>query len=1007
MMTSSSSSSTHLSTFELFARECLGTSWSDTAPISSDADIDRLVFDVLRGAIRACLVSNPATTATSAATNRVAFECLGGLFSALARAANTSDVRLRHGAARIDAARAAVESLAAIGLVYGFSSDEPSVEAPSLALLPALAIVPGFQHALHADFLPAVLARVDKSNDASVFGPLLLSATGAFRRQSLMGDFQPAMRALLALFKVPRALQHFVSLSNWRLNPTDSSVPADYKNGRIFETTTALAALFGLSALPDDRTVLTQAFEPIALASDVEIDAVTESLRESWYSSIAALTMCLKQVAMHHRQALLEWIGDVLSLNIARTHQREYVDSKRLTSDALMINLSAVLVRLALPVTRVAEKRNAIDLAYLSRRSVAVRVADDVTRIAVDRAGLGKWLARAPTMSGDEWRSLRVSQLADDSGAAAASAAAVKPDAAPTFVTEVVWAAIDCVHVGLLPVLSRFSDLTNAVREHQAIFARSRSGSHERMAEAEKQLRGSSALLHTCAVHLRDPVTLGELLELYGGVCEWLLHCAREQPRNAETGAPDVTVAWAALPEHVLTDMCTVISLINRLAPQLLSTQLPALHAVYSLLCELLDASNGYVTSPYLRAQFTDLMALLVPRQRLDDDLSYEAAARVALPRAEQWRDALLDDADLHARLPHGLMQLYIDIERTGRQSQFYDKFNIRYRLSQVLRYTWHQPRYEPAYARLVQQTDFFVRFVNHNLNDSIYLLDESFEKLQAIRTVEQMDQIAFQALTVQRQFELRSDHERNVGNVQAFLRLANESVAMLHYMALRQSDAFLRTDLVQRLATMLNYWLVKLVGPECQNLKVRAPLGGFEPKRLLARVTDVLVLFGRSSRFVEELGDDGRSYTPELYQNAIHVLQRQSVGDPVALGELAARVEAAAQQSHFSEADLADAPDEFMDAIMSTLMRDPVRLPTCEHVVDRATITRHLLNDPHCPFTRASLTIEQLQPDPELRDRIRAYRLQKRAQLTSSAAGAFKELAASTDAMSPPPADE
>jgi ubiquitin conjugation factor E4 B len=482
----------------------------------------------------------------------------------------------------------------------------------------------------------------------------------------------------------------------------------------------------------------------------------------------------------------------------------------------------------------------------------------------------------------------------------------------------------------------------------------------------------------TCAVHLRDPVTLGELIELYGGVCEWLLHCAKKQPRAADTGALDVTAAWASLPEHLLTDMCQVLSVLDQQAPRLLEAQLPALRAIYALLCELLDGGNGYVTSPYLRAQLTDLIAQLVPRARLDDELAYEAAARVALRADEQWRDALLDDADLHARLPHGVMQLYIDIERTGRQSQFYDKFNIRYRLSQILRYAWHQPRYEPAFTHLVHQTDFFVRFVNHNLNDSIYLLDESFEKLQAIRTVEQMDQIAFQALTVQRQQELRTDHDRNVNLVQVFLRLANESVAMLHYMALRASDAFLRTDLVQRLATMLNYWLVKLVGPECTMLKVRAPLAGFEPKRLLARVTDVLVLFGRSTRFVEELADDGRSYTPELYQQAIHVLQKHAVGDASALSDLAARVEAAAQTSHFSEADLADAPDEFLDAIMSTLMRDPVRLPTCENVVDRATITRHLLNNPHCPFTRAPLTIEQLQPDAELRERIRAYRLAK-----------------------------
>ena len=44
---------------------------------------------------------------------------------------------------------------------------------------------------------------------------------------------------------------------------------------------------------------------------------------------------------------------------------------------------------------------------------------------------------------------------------------------------------------------------------------------------------------------------------------------------------------------------------------------------------------------------------------------------------------------------------------------------------------------------------------------------------------------------------------------------------------------------------------------------------------------------------------------------------------------------------------DLADsAPCEFLDPLMSTIMRDPVRLPTSDHIVDRATIYQHLLND-------------------------------------------------------------
>ncbi len=40
------------------------------------------------------------------------------------------------------------------------------------------------------------------------------------------------------------------------------------------------------------------------------------------------------------------------------------------------------------------------------------------------------------------------------------------------------------------------------------------------------------------------------------------------------------------------------------------------------------------------------------------------------------------------------------------------------------------------------------------------------------------------------------------------------------------------------------------------------------------------------------------------------------------------------------------DAPEEFLDPLLSTLMKDPVRLPTSGNIVDRSTITQHLLND-------------------------------------------------------------
>lgn len=61
-------------------------------------------------------------------------------------------------------------------------------------------------------------------------------------------------------------------------------------------------------------------------------------------------------------------------------------------------------------------------------------------------------------------------------------------------------------------------------------------------------------------------------------------------------------------------------------------------------------------------------------------------------------------------------------------------------------------------------------------------------------------------------------------------------------------------------------------------------------------------------------------------------------------------------------EDDYADAPDEFRDPLMDTLMIDPVLLPSGK-IMDRSIITRHLLNSSTDPFNRQPLTEEMLSP--------------------------------------------
>ena len=62
------------------------------------------------------------------------------------------------------------------------------------------------------------------------------------------------------------------------------------------------------------------------------------------------------------------------------------------------------------------------------------------------------------------------------------------------------------------------------------------------------------------------------------------------------------------------------------------------------------------------------------------------------------------------------------------------------------------------------------------------------------------------------------------------------------------------------------------------------------------------------------------------------------------------------------------------LDPILFNLMVDPVRLPSSCMIVDRATIQAHLLNDPHDPFNRQPLGIEDVEPVAELKAEIESF---------------------------------
>jgi ubiquitin conjugation factor E4 B len=216
-------------------------------------------------------------------------------------------------------------------------------------------------------------------------------------------------------------------------------------------------------------------------------------------------------------------------------------------------------------------------------------------------------------------------------------------------------------------------------------------------------------------------------------------------------------------------------------------------------------------------------------------------------------------------------------------------------------------------------------------------------------------------------------------------MQLTNETVAMLKLFTEALADSFTKKEVVVRLAHMLDYNLEALVGQKRANLKVENPEEyGWVPRQMLAEVTDVYLNLQSKQSFIDAIATDGRSYRPEYWNEAHAILTRtrlKSAEELRAWEQMGVRIQTAKGQADMEEADLGDIPEEYEDPLMATLMEDPVILPISKQVVDRSTIQSHLLSDPHDPFNRTPLKIEDVIPNDKLKGEIATWKANLLAQ--------------------------
>ena len=413
------------------------------------------------------------------------------------------------------------------------------------------------------------------------------------------------------------------------------------------------------------------------------------------------------------------------------------------------------------------------------------------------------------------------------------------------------------------------------------------------------------------------------------------------------------------MPEFFLENVWEFLLFMSRVDGDLSAVSSSEQDEILELAAELLP-SNELIKNPYIRAKQVEIFFALV----IND---------------EERMTGVFSGLDrrVHRLLIGNMMKFYVQVESLGTSTAFYDKFSIRFHLTKVLlKILSFDSSGGFSLKELEKSLDdsIFVRFINLCVSDATYLLDESLSKLAEIRE-KQMQTTP--PLTAEEQ-KLLSQTERQC---QSLLSLGSESLTFLAKLTAAIPSAFVRPEILDRLTAMLNFNLVLLAGPRCSKLKVNNPgKYNFNPRALLSSLIEIYLSFLGNESFIRSVAGDERSFSPQLFENCVGIMKRTGMSlDMIeSFTKLSEKIMIFGKESGEArtgeELNAENIPEEYLDPILFNLMVDPVRLPASHMIVDRSTIQAHLLNDPHDPFNRQPLSIEEVEPMTELKNEIENF---------------------------------
>jgi len=819
------------------------------------------------------------------------------------------------------------------------------------------------------DALEGNVPPVEPDNPMSVFmgQPTIRSVLDASAQAGVLGALSSLLRADKRVAQVVVAQPCF-SLGQMQMSQARPFLAAgrQYRQlvrhpryvelagerGAALEHRTLLGRVLRLSPSAHDSRLTDMFKEPMRQtrsALDNKVGELRKLCQASASLGAEMLLACLKSGGLA-KTAAIQWIVSSLENN---TEAEKEQPSPLLGSSAgFLINLGVAMLDLARPVMGDADKLRKVDLHFVFSREGKAVFPEDCTKL-MPAAYYSSEVAAAASASSSSSNSNSNSVLPPPPPAMAGNA--VKEF---SFISQSFFLCWRALHLGVVSQTTHYGSIMQQLHHYRAGLE---TGEYRALHLFTMKMSFDAQLL--------GPDMQRDLLQFCAAASTTLLSAL--QPTNAAEGkgwlhrAEDITTeqrfVLERLPEHLVDDILSLLLFAAKTAPS--SLQQAPLESTLSLVVFFMRRPWA-VQKPHLRAKFGLLLfhVFLPVAQRSHEEMWTN------LPSVDGPHTSLLDvHAEAQSFLAPALLVLYGDVERTG----FYEKLKNRRCIMVVLKHLWTLPSHRPAFQGIatvksgpasgamdvegegeVQGEDYFVRFANGLMNETNSLVATTMDKLVEIKSVqEQMRNAAeWGATSEEERKQVTERHEANEQECRASSGLCQETLNMLNYLTsdpvIRQP--FLNEAILPRFTSTLLNVLQRMVGAKSMALKVdNMETYNFHPKEMLREVLLALVHFHDCEPFWRSVAGDSFFNGGKPFQQAIDTASKHQLASAQEVLQLKGMLEAVqgAVASHVDLDALADeAPEEFLDPLLSTLMRDPVRLPS-GGILDRATIAQHLLN--------------------------------------------------------------